>query len=101
LISKTEAEGRVNILLLGVGDAGHAGSTLADTMIVASVDPETKDVAMLSLPRDLYVPIPKNGKNKINAAHAFGEMQKRVRDQISRKKWLRGARYSGAQLRAG
>ncbi|MDQ5944454.1 MAG: polyisoprenyl-teichoic acid--peptidoglycan teichoic acid transferase, partial [Patescibacteria group bacterium] len=55
---------------------GHAGSTLADTMIVASVDPETKDVAMLSLPRDLYVPIPKNGKNKINAAHAFGEMQK-------------------------
>lgn len=74
--SKTEAEGRVNILLLGVGDAGHAGSTLADTMIVASIDPETKDVAMLSLPRDLYVPIPKNGKNKINAAHAFGEMQK-------------------------
>jgi hypothetical protein len=25
--SKTEAEGRVNILLIGVGDAGHAGST--------------------------------------------------------------------------
>lgn len=74
--SKTEAEGRVNILLLGVGDAGHAGSTLADTLIVASIDPESKDVAMLSLPRDLYVPIPNNGKNKINAAHAFGEMQK-------------------------
>lgn len=74
--SKTEAAGRVNILLLGVGDAGHAGSTLADTMIVASVDPQTKDVAMLSLPRDLYVPIPGNSKNKINAAHAFGELQK-------------------------
>lgn len=74
--SKTEADGRVNILLLGVGDTGHAGSTLADTMIVASIDPETKDVAMLSLPRDLYVSIPKNGKNKINATHAFGELKK-------------------------
>lgn len=74
--SKSEAEGRVNILLLGVGDLGHAGSTLADTIIVVSIDPETKDVAMLSLPRDLYVSIPKNGKNKINAAHAIGEMQK-------------------------
>lgn len=73
--SKTEAATRVNILLLGVGDADHAGSTLADTMMVASIDPRTKDVAILSLPRDLYVRIPKHGKYKLNAAHALGEQQ--------------------------
>lgn len=74
--AKFEAEGRVNILLLGVGDADHAGSTLSDTMIVASVDPETKQVAMLSLPRDLYVPIPGYNYDKINSAHSYGELKK-------------------------
>jgi LCP family protein required for cell wall assembly len=74
--SKSEAEGRVNILLIGVGDAGHAGATLADTLIVASIDPESKDVAMLSLPRDLYVPIPNFGKDKINSSHAYGELKR-------------------------
>ncbi|MEI6716466.1 MAG: LCP family protein [Candidatus Saccharibacteria bacterium] len=73
---KGEGDGRVNILLLGVGDPGHAGEELSDTMIVASYDPKTKDVAMLSIPRDLYVKIPNNGYNKINSAHAFGEQYK-------------------------
>jgi len=73
---KGEGDGRVNILLLGVGDPGHAGEELSDTMIVASYDPKTKDVAMLSIPRDLYVKIPNNGFSKINSAHAFGEQYK-------------------------
>lgn len=73
---KGEGDGRVNILLLGVGDTGHAGEELSDTMIVASYDPKTKDVAMLSIPRDLYVKIPNNGFSKINSAHAFGEQYK-------------------------
>ncbi len=73
---KGEGDGRVNILLLGVGDPGHAAEDLSDTMIVASYDPKTKDVAMLSIPRDLYVKIPNNGYSKINSAHAFGEQYK-------------------------
>ena len=73
---KGEGDGRVNILLLGVGDAGHSGQELSDTMIVASYDPKTKDVAMLSIPRDLYVKVPNNGFSKINSAHAFGEQYK-------------------------
>lgn len=74
---KGEGDGRVNILLLGVGDPGHAGEQLSDTLIVASYDPKTKDVAMLSIPRDLYVKIPGNGFSKINGAHAFGEQAKK------------------------
>ncbi len=73
---KGEGEGRINILLLGVGDAGHAGEQLSDTMIVASYDPATKDTAMLSIPRDMYVKIPGEGYSRINNAHAFGEQLK-------------------------
>lgn len=72
----TEGSGRINILLLGVGDPGHAGSTLSDTMLIASIEPKSKQVALLSLPRDLYVPIPGYGTDKINAAHSLGENQK-------------------------
>jgi LCP family protein required for cell wall assembly len=73
---KGEGEGRVNILLLGEGDQGHAGEGLTDTMMVASIDPKTKDVVMISLPRDLYVKIPGYWWSKINSAHAFAEQDK-------------------------
>lgn len=71
---KGEGEGRVNILLLGIGDVGHPGADLSDTMMVISIDPKTKDVAMLSVPRDLWVKIPGYGQAKINAADAYGDM---------------------------
>lgn len=73
---KGEGEGRVNVLLLGTGDAGHAGEGLTDTIIVASIDPKTNDVVMLGIPRDLYVKIPGIGWDRINAAHALAEQQK-------------------------
>lgn len=73
---KGEGDGRINILLLGVGDTGHAGEQLSDTMIVASYDPAAKDTAMLSIPRDMYVKIPGEGFSKINNAHAYGEQYK-------------------------
>lgn len=67
-----EADDRVNILLLGMGGAGHEGAYLADTIILASLKPSTHQVAMLSIPRDLAVDIPDNGTRKINAANAIG-----------------------------
>jgi LCP family protein required for cell wall assembly len=70
-----EGDGRINILLLGIGGPGHDGPNLSDTMIVASIDPRTKDVAMLSIPRDLYVKIPDHGAAKINAANVYGGPQ--------------------------
>lgn len=50
---------RLNILLLGA-DAGEGRwSTRTDTMIVVSLDPETGDAAMFSIPRDMSgVPLP-------------------------------------------
>jgi LCP family protein required for cell wall assembly len=66
-------EDRINVLLLGIGGRGHEGSNLTDTIIVASYKPSTKEVAMLSIPRDLIVPIPGHGWRKINNLYALAE----------------------------
>lgn len=81
---KGEGDGRINILLLGVGGAEHTAGALTDTIMVASIDPIHKDVAMLSIPRDLYVKIPGYGAAKINAAGTYGgpELSKQVVSQI-------------------
>lgn len=70
---KGEGDGRVNIVLLGIGGGDHAGGALSDTIMVASLDVKTKDVAIVSVPRDLYIKIPGYGYDKVNAAHAYGE----------------------------
>lgn len=73
---KGEDEGRTNILLLGIGDPGHDGETLADTNMVISIDTKNNQVAMISIPRDTRVYIPGEGYHKINNAHALGELNK-------------------------
>lgn len=66
-------EDRINVLLLGIGGRGHDGSNLTDTIIVASYKPSTKEVAMMSIPRDLIVPIPGHGWRKVNNLYAIAE----------------------------
>lgn len=76
---------RQNILFLGVDASGNPNDlwsgTRTDTIILINVDPKTKSVNALSIPRDSKVYLPKdNGVNKINAAHAIGgiEMTKKT-----------------------
>lgn len=70
-----EEEGRINILLLGMrGENVPGGGTLADTIMVVSIKPETNQVSFLSIPRDLYVDNPNLGaKSKINAVYSYGQ----------------------------
>ena len=68
-------DGRVNILLMGIGGGAHEGAYLTDTIILASIVPESGRVVLFSIPRDLLVPIDGYGWRKINNAHAFGEMK--------------------------
>ncbi len=63
---------RVNILLLGSDTRGTGEVARSDTMILVTINPETKQVSMLSIPRDLFVTIPNYGKDRINAAYAYG-----------------------------
>lgn len=64
---------RVNVLLLGIGGAGHDGPLLTDTMILASFKPSTNRLAFISVPRDLEVDAPGVGRVKMNAVHALAE----------------------------
>ncbi len=71
---KGEQEDRINLLLLAVGGEGHSGQNLTDTIMIASIRPSDHTVALLSIPRDLYVQIPgETFYSKINAVHAYGE----------------------------
>jgi len=50
---------------------GSTGGQRTDTIMIVYLPPGGKP-ALISVPRDSYVDIPKNGKNKINAAYAVG-----------------------------
>ena len=67
---------RVNILLMGLDfrdwEAGDTPRT--DTMILLTFDPLSNTAGMLSIPRDLWVPIPGFEYNKINTAYYLGEV---------------------------
>ena len=88
-ISSTEREGRPFVALL-VGSDSRAGLSRreqenlaarpegvpgerADTLIVAHVDPATDRVTMVQFPRDLWVPIPGEGKDRVNSALLGGK----------------------------
>jgi LCP family protein required for cell wall assembly len=62
----------INILLLGSDqtDTGSVGRT--DVIVVVSIDPELPSVALLSVPRDLYVWIPNHGFDRINTTYNHG-----------------------------
>ncbi|MER5392038.1 LCP family protein [Saccharopolyspora sp. NPDC002686] len=55
--------------------AGDAGGRRTDTMMLVHIPSGGGQPAMISLPRDSYVPIPGHGKTKLNAAFSFGGPQ--------------------------
>src|SRR5690606_7931410 len=73
-VPKWEGKERVNILLLG-GDAREAEENemaRSDSMIVASIDPVTKQANLFSILRDTYTDIEGYGKGRINTAITLG-----------------------------
>lgn len=72
---------RVTVLLLGIDQRPNENPDTArtDTMILLTLDPQTKTAGILSIPRDLYVPLPDRGQDRINTAHVFGGSQLAMR----------------------
>ena len=67
---------RQNILLLGI-DSNGAGTdmwkgTRSDTIVVVNIDPKTRSIKAISIPRDSKVCLPEHSIQKINSAHALG-----------------------------
>jgi LCP family protein required for cell wall assembly len=89
LTAKDEPEAIENYLLVGsdtregsdptsedfgaIGDEGAAPGRRSDTIMVLRFDPKTGAAAILSIPRDLWVPIAGTGdSNRINSAYTKG-----------------------------
>ncbi len=73
---KGEGDGRVNVLMMGIGGAEHDGGDLTDTLMIVSVDPVNNQAILFSVPRDLWVKMPNNyiaNYQKINAAYESGK----------------------------
>lgn len=62
-----------NILLVGTDqhDLEYVGRT--DTIMVLALDLPNQRAALISLPRDIYLPIPGVGYSRINTAYPYGE----------------------------
>jgi LCP family protein required for cell wall assembly len=63
----------MNILLIGSDKTSTPGDPgRSDTQMLVRLDPETKSISMLSLPRDLRVDIDGVGYAKMNEAYSYG-----------------------------
>lgn len=78
-LEQWDGNSRVNILVLGLDHRDwEAGSDAprTDSMMLLTIDPNTKTAGILSIPRDLWVEIPGFGHKKINAAYQLGEQSR-------------------------
>lgn len=62
----------LNILLIGQDAREGEAQARSDSMILCTYNKTTRQLTMTSFLRDLYVPIPGYGSNRINAAYSFG-----------------------------
>ena len=70
---KKSPDGRINILLLGIAGKGKPGQNLTDTIMIASINLKTNQVALMSLPRDFYIASSEIGiQTKINSIYQIG-----------------------------
>ena len=81
-VSRAEAGDPRTFLILGsderYGDRKLKVKPRSDTILLARIDPDTKRIAVMSLPRDLKVKIPGAGSGKINSAYEIGGPRKTV-----------------------
>ena len=82
---------RVNVLLLG-GDAGKGRWSLrTDSMILVSIDPETGDTAMISVPRNLtMLPFPPGTALAEQFPHGFTDLANAVYPYVNARPALAG-----------
>lgn len=62
-------DGKVNFLILGKSGGSHSGPDLTDTMMFVSINPNTKSIKFISIPRDIWLT---DLKTKINSTYYWG-----------------------------
>ncbi len=73
-VSVADGEEPFSVLLMGIdsGDMGRVEQGRSDTMMLATVNPNTGKVGIVSIPRDTYLEIPGYGMDKVNHAYSYG-----------------------------
>lgn len=66
------AKDKATVMIMGV-DKRNDDVGRSDTLMVATLDPDKNQAALLSIPRDTRVKIKGHGYDKINAAYAYGD----------------------------
>jgi LCP family protein required for cell wall assembly len=70
----------LNFLLIGSDSYGsNVANGRSDVIILVHISSDHKKVYLVHFPRDMYVEVPGHGKDKINAAYAYGGPQLLVR----------------------
>lgn len=69
---KTSSNSYVNILFLGIGGGRHSGPNLTDTIVFAHIDRQKNSIELISIPRDLWIPVT---EAKINSSYAYGQKE--------------------------
>ncbi len=62
----------INILLIGQDTQENVSGTRSDSMILATINQEKKEITVTSFMRDLYVEIPGYRSSRINTAYTLG-----------------------------
>ena len=70
-----EVEGITNVLLIGTDARTLDEASRADSIIIATLDNNNKQIRLTSLFRDTLVNIPGHGEGKLNAALAYGGIE--------------------------
>lgn len=73
-----EVKGITNVALFGI-DAEQGQRGRSDSIMIVTVDRNSKKIKLSSIIRDSYVNIPERGLDKINHAYAFGGPQLALR----------------------
>ena len=71
---RAKAADRINILLIGLDRRPGLEGCRSDTVILCSCDPVSGKLDLISFLRDLYLPVPGHGSDRLNAAYAMGGM---------------------------
>lgn len=86
------------VAIFGIDTRGEKNSR-TDTIMLVRYDRENKDAQIVSIPRDSYVKIKGHGYDKINAAHAYGDLELAI-DTIENLMDIKVDYYARADFKA-
>ncbi|MBI2845534.1 MAG: LCP family protein [Chloroflexi bacterium] len=67
-------QGQFNILILGSDARPGESASRTDTIMALVINSQAKKAVLISIPRDLWVSIPRIGEGRINTAYHYGEL---------------------------